>query len=95
MPAGVRQEDLCSGHLCWPSRPPSSWSPNVRFNTRFVIRVSDSWSVHCCIFCHGGTQTTGSPNIRLNSNSLARIGDAINCGSQNAQGSSNVFGNGR
>lgn len=95
MPAGVRQGDLCSGHDCHIPRPPTSWSHNVRFNNKFVVRVSDDWDLHCCPPCHTGTQATGSPNIRINGKFLARIGDSIDCGSKNAQGSPNVFGNGR
>lgn len=95
MPAGVRMGDLCSGHGCWNPRPPSSWSPNVRFNSKNVIRLQDSWSEHCCVTCHGGSQASGSPNVNINGQKLARIGDSINCGSSNAQGSPDVFANGR
>lgn len=47
MPGCVRENDVCSGHGCYPPRPNSSWSPNVFYNGLAAHRVDDSWEAHC------------------------------------------------
>jgi uncharacterized Zn-binding protein involved in type VI secretion len=96
MPGTVRLTDICTGHGCYPPRDNASGSPNVFANRLACHRVGDEWKWHGCVVCwsHGGTQATGSPNVFVNRKALARIGDAIDCGSSNQTGSSNVITNG-
>ena len=94
MPATTRLGDVCTGHGCFPSRPSVSASTNVFTNSKGQVRVSDSYAVHCCTSCHGGTLATGSPNVFVNSRPIGRISDRISCGSNVAVGSPNVFANG-
>lgn len=93
MPAAVRKGDVCTGHQCYPSRPNVAGSPNVFVNGIPSHRQGDGWSVHCCIYCHGGNAASGSPNVFVNGRPKCRIGDAVSCGSRMASGSPNVFVN--
>lgn len=95
MPAVCRQNDICTGHGCFPPRPNSSWSGNVFVNSRAVHRQSDGWSVHCCgPPCHGSTLAAGSGTVYINGLQCGRIGDPVACGSAVATGSGNVFAGG-
>ena len=96
MPGSVRLGDLCTGHGCYGGRVNASASGNVMINSKGAHRIGDSWTPHGCAVCppHGASQSSGSPTVFVNSRPLARIGDAIDCGSQNSTGSSNVITNG-
>ena len=94
MPGVVRQGDLCTGHPLAEPRPPIQYSTNVFCNGKPVVRAGDLWQLHG-VPPHTGFVTEGAPNVFVNGRRLARIGDAINCGSFCAQGSTDVFcGNG-
>lgn len=90
MSAAVRLGDSCTGHGCFPPRPSTSASPNVHVNGVPVVRVDDSWAVHCCGSCHSGVSATGSPNVHANGKARCRVGDQVSCGSTMAEGSPNV-----
>lgn len=47
MPGVAREQDICTGHGCYPPRPNSQWSLDTFVNGRGVHRQSDSWEVHC------------------------------------------------
>jgi uncharacterized Zn-binding protein involved in type VI secretion len=89
----VRKTDNCSGHATYAPRPPITWSPDVFVNTLNVIRYGDSWSVHCCPVCHGGS-SVGGGDVYVNGNVLQIQGDPIDCGSTCAECSNNVFAKG-
>lgn len=92
MPAASRLNDPCTGHGCFPPRNNASASSDVLVNGKGVHREGDDWAVHCCgPSCHGGKTAQGSPNVFVNGKAKARIGDAVDCGSAIAAGSSNVF----
>ena len=99
MPGVVRLGDMSAGHPhCYPARPNIEASPNVFCNGKAVHRLGDAWAVHGA--CpehtpHGGVASSGSPNVFVNGKPICRIGDAISCGDTMAQGSDNVFANGR
>lgn len=95
MPAATRLGDNCTGHpKGFPPRPSISGSPNVSTNSKAQVRVGDAYAVHCAGSCHGGSLASGSPNVFVNSRAAGRIGDPIDCGSNVAIGSGNVFING-
>lgn len=95
MPGCVREGDVCTGHGCYPPRPPAAWSPNVYYNGLAAHRVGDSWASHCCgPPCHGGTAVSGSPNVFVNGQAQFRRGDPVDCGSSGSQRSANVYANG-
>ncbi len=94
MPAVTRLGDSCTGHGCFPSRPSNGGSGSVFANSISVHRQSDSWSVHCCVVCHGSTLSAGSGTVFANNLQLGRIGDPVACGSSVASGSGNVFAGG-
>ena len=54
-------------------------------------RLGDSWQIHCCESCHGGTTISGSSTVFVNGIPKARVGDQIDCGSVCLTGSNNVF----
>lgn len=95
MPAVTRLGDNCTGHGCWPSRPSVSASPNVFVNGIPVHRQGDAWATHCCgPACHAGVLAAGSSTVYVNGKQCGRIGDPVNCGSNVAEGSPNVFAGG-
>jgi len=47
MPGVARENDVCSGHGCYPSRANTQWSSDVFVNGRGVHRQGDSWATHC------------------------------------------------
>jgi uncharacterized Zn-binding protein involved in type VI secretion len=95
-PAQVRQNvDLCTGHGGFPSRICDSASTNHTVNGKPVVRVGDHWVTHCDPdSCHDSVQATGSPNATSGGKARARVGDSIECGSSNMEGSSNCTVNG-
>jgi len=97
MPAVSRLGDNCTGHGCWPPRPSTGASPNVRVNGIAVHRQGDAWAAHTCPTIpetHASVLAAGSTTVRVNGKQLARIGDPVACGSSIAQGSANVFAGG-
>ena len=93
MPAQARKPDVCSGHGCYPPRPPASWSSNVKVNGLEALRQYDAYAAHGCAVCvpHGGSVASGSSTVYINDRQAARIGDPIDCGSVIAVGSHNVL----
>lgn len=93
MPPQSRQPDVCTGHGCYPSRAPASWSANVFVNGMPVLRQADAYQSHGCAVCvpHGGMIAKGSGTVYINDRQAARIGDPIDCGSAIAAGSNNVI----
>ncbi|WP_175253460.1 PAAR domain-containing protein [Pseudomonas sp. BMW13] len=97
MPAVSRLGDNCTGHGCWPPRPCTEASPNVRVNGIAAHRQGDAWAAHTCPTIpetHASVLAAGSTTVRVNGKQLARIGDPVACGSAVAQGSANVFAGG-
>lgn len=95
MPAVTRLGDNCTGHGCWPPRPSVSASPNVFVNGIPVHRQGDAWATHCCgPACHAGVLAAGSSTVYVNGKQCGRIADPVNCGSNVAEGSPNVFAGG-
>ena len=96
MPAVTRLGDICTGHEDFPPRESISGSPNVFVNGKPAHRQGDSWAVHCNSepVCHGGNLASGSSSVYVNGKQLGRIGDPVNCGSNVATGSKNVFAGG-
>lgn len=97
MPAVSRLGDNCTGHGCWPPRPSTGASPNVRVNGIAAHRQGDAWAPHTCPTIpetHASVLAAGSATVRVNGKQLARIGDPVACGSTVAQGSANVFAGG-
>ena len=86
----VTKTCLCSGHSTYPPRPPITWSPDVFVNELNVIRYGDSWEIHCCPICHGGT-SVGGGTVFVNGRVAQQVGDPISCGSVHAQHSPNVY----
>jgi len=91
VPGVCRENDVCTGHGCWPSRPNSEWSTNVFVNGRGVHRQGDGWQVHCCPPCHAGNLASGSSTVYVNGKQMGRIGDPVDCGSFVQTGSGDVF----
>lgn len=97
MPAVSRLGDTCTGHGCWPPRPSTGASPNVRVNGIAAHRQGDAWAAHTCPAIpetHASVLAAGSATVFANGKQLARIGDPVACGSSIAQGSANVFAGG-
>ena len=93
MPPQSRKPDVCTGHGCFPARPPASWSGNVFVNGLEALRQADAYQAHGCAVCvpHGGTVAAGSGSVYINDRQAARIGDPVDCGSAIAVGSPNVI----
>ena len=92
MPAVTRLGDLCTGHGGYPPRPSTSASTKVFASGKGVVRVGDSYAVHCSgPSCHPGTAQQGSSKVYASGQQKMRVGDPIDCGSKVAQGSSKVF----
>ncbi|MCS7316818.1 MAG: PAAR domain-containing protein [Candidatus Dojkabacteria bacterium] len=89
----VRQNDICTGHGCFPPRPNASWSNNVFVNGLGIHRKTDRWRIHCCRSCHDGQTTAGSQKAFSNGLEIARKNDQISCGSKCMTHSENVFCN--
>lgn len=84
----VRLADKCTGHGPCPPRPNNEGSEDVFVNGRPAHRVGDGWETHCT---HGGNLAEGSATVIVNGRGLARIGDPVDCGSDCAEGSEDVF----
>tara|TARA_B100001564_G_C20545123_1_gene626239 strand:+ start:377 stop:664 length:288 start_codon:yes stop_codon:yes gene_type:complete len=95
MPSVTRLGDLCTGHGCFPARKSVSASPNVFVNGIAAHRLNDAWEPHGCPTCtpHSGILAAGSSTVHVNGKAIGRIGDPVDCGSNVAEGSSNVFAN--
>ena len=97
MPPAARLGDICTGHVCWPSRANIEGSPNVFVNGIPLHRQGDGWSVHCCTHpgvphgCHGSVLASGSSTVFVNGKQAGRVGDSVACGGTVATGSPNVF----
>lgn len=92
MSAIAKDGAICTGHGCWPPRQNLTASSNVFANGLGIIRLGDTWQVHCCDkSCHLGAVSAGASNVYINGRPAARIGDPISCGSLIASGSSNVW----
>ncbi len=93
MPPQARKPDVCSGHGCYPSRPPATWSKDVKVNGLNAIRQTDAYAAHGCAVCvpHGGMVAKGSTTVYINDRQAARLGDPIDCGSVIQVGSPNVI----
>jgi len=90
----TRLGDYCTGHDGFVPRPAISASSNVFVNGKGVVRVGDQWAQHTDGHTtHDGVQVSGSSSVFVNGLPVARIGDHISCGSNVAEGSSNVFSN--
>lgn len=90
----ARLGDKCTGHDSYPPRPSISASSNVFVNGVPVLRVGDSFAVHCDNNgnCHGGQVAAGSSSVFANGSPVARIGDPVSCGSSIASGSGDIIG---
>ena len=93
MPPQARKPDVCAGHGCYPSRPPTTWSQNVKVNGLNAIRHLDQYAAHGCPVCvpHPGGVAKGSTTVYINDRMAARLGDPIDCGTAIAVGSPNVI----
>jgi uncharacterized Zn-binding protein involved in type VI secretion len=95
MPAITRLGDVCTGHGCFGSRASVTASENVFVNGIPVHRLGDAWESHCCgPACHGGELAGGSGTVFINGLPCGRVGDPVDCGSEVATGSENVFAGG-
>lgn len=92
MPAATRLTDICTGHSCFPPRPNIGGSGDVFTNSLQQVRLGDPYQVHVCgNSAHPGKLSKGSGSVYVNSKEAGRIGDSIDCGSNVAVGSGNVF----
>lgn len=93
MPKQARKPDVCTGHGCFPSRPPKTWSNDVKVNGLEAIRQYDVYEAHGCVVCvpHAGKVEKGSSTVYINDRQAARVGDPIDCGSAIQVGSTNVI----
>lgn len=96
MPKVARKGDSCTGHGPWPPRASTGGSGDVYANGISVHREGDGWAVHCdpSNNCHGGALASGSATVFANGKELGRVGDPVNCGSNVASGSGDVFAGG-
>ena len=90
--------DFGTGHGPYHPRQsgPTPCSPNVNVNGNKSARVGDTYTeLHIkpgnVPDPHPGNISAGSSTVRINGQAAARIGDAVDCGSQIASGSGNVF----
>lgn len=93
MAAITRKGDSCTGHAPWPPRPSTGGSADVFVNGIPVHREGDGWAVHCdpTPICHGGALGSGSGTVFANGKGIGRVGDPVDCGSNVAAGSPDVF----
>lgn len=90
-PAG-RIFDMCSGHDCHCPRPAIEGSENVFVNGRRVLRLGDTFTIHCCgEECHYGYLSQGSTTVTANGKGIGYIGCGVTCGSVLQTGSDNVL----
>lgn len=89
-----RLGDYCTGHPpCWEPRPNDEGSPDVFANAIPVHRLGDHWRIHGIPPCppHDGRLATASGTVFANGRGIGRIGDHVDCGSDVAEGSPDVF----
>lgn len=87
----TRLGDQTAGHG-FPPVPSIKASTNVFAEKKGVVRVGDSYAVHCFnSSCHAGTAATGSRTVFVNGKQVHRVGDKNSCGDTVAQGASTVF----
>lgn len=89
-----RLGDRCTGHdVCWEPRPNDEASPDVFANAIPIHRLGDHWEEHGIPPCplHDGRLEQASETVFANGRGVGRIGDHIDCGSDVAEGSENVF----
>lgn len=93
MPAVTRQGDRCTGHGSFPPRNSTEGSGDVYVNGKAAHRQGDGWATHCNAqpTCHDGALASGSGTVFVNGKPLGRIGDPVDCGSNVASGSGDVF----
>lgn len=92
MPGVTLLSDLCSGHDCFSPRVSDTASSDVFVEGRGIHRQGDHWIVHICKKnTHDSVLAVGSSSVFVNGLGCGRIGDAIECGSIVATGSSTVF----
>lgn len=92
MPGVTLLSDLCSGHDCFSPRVSDTASSDVFVEGRGIHRQGDHWIVHTCKKnTHDSVLAVGSSSVFVNGLGCGRIGDAIECGSIVATGSSTVF----
>lgn len=93
MPEVYRDDDLTTGHGCWPPTVPASCSDNVFFNGRGAVRNGDSIVPHTCPTIpetHGGTYI-GTSTVYVNGRALQVQGSPVSCGDGCGPGSPNCF----
>lgn len=93
MPAVSRStQDPCTGHGCFPPRPSSAGSSDVKTNSKKTLRLTDMYELHACPNSppHSGSVAKGSATVNANGLSVAREADPISCGSYIKSGSGNV-----
>jgi uncharacterized Zn-binding protein involved in type VI secretion len=88
MPAVVRLGDRCSAHDSCQPRPSITASEDTAVNGKGVVRVTDKYAE-----CNGyeAVQESGSPDVFINSLPVARVGDSLDDGSTNIEGSPDFF----
>lgn len=93
MSMGVaRKGDVCTGHMCFPSRPNIQGSPDSYADGLAKHRVTDAWAIHTCKNnSHASRLRSGSPTVYTNGLAQGRISDPVACGSRVRSGSSTVF----
>lgn len=89
MPGVVRKTDLCSGHGPCGPRANTTSSPDTYADSILVERFGDSRAVHCL---HPGTNI-GNHDVYVNNRMIQTCGDPVDCGSTQAQCSTDVFVN--
>ena len=53
MPAVSRStQDPCTGHGCFPPRPSSAGSSDVKTNSKKTLRLTDMYELHACPNSH-------------------------------------------
>lgn len=93
MEAVTRLGDITTGHDGFPPRPSVEASTDVFVDGLGVVRVGDSYAVHCnsTPSCHDGRLLQGSPTVFVNGKPMGRVGDPVDCGDTVAEGAETVF----
>jgi uncharacterized Zn-binding protein involved in type VI secretion len=92
MPKVTRITDPLAGHGCYPGHKIAQGSPNVFANNLNVARLGDKSTVHCCgPACHSGGMAGPHPTVFVNGLDMQKVGDPVDCGSKQVEGSPDVF----
>lgn len=92
MPAVSRQDDISTGHGCFPPAPAVEGSAKVFIEGSPALREGDAFEAHSCgNSTHDGAALKGSDKVICEGLGLMRIGDEVSCGDALAQGSTKVF----